>query len=1127
MAKEINMKVENLEKIITLIENSNKKICLFLGAGADISSGGKIFSVLKKEIVDNYSSYISDGLNPQEIDLAFEKIIDSKEHSREVLLDTVNSNSSKTVSDGYKIMALLAKYGFIETIITTNFFDFLEKTEEYIGESIFDYYINDNSLNVDDADDLRDAPKYLKLHGDAKHFCISHVTNDEINNRPYSDRINKLVANSLKNNIVIFIGYSGSDAKVTETIISQLTNLEKIYWINPKLNEDSILVKKLIETDKIIYNDSKFDDFIIKIGLRYLSKIKLNDSHPILISSLLKSNTVLSSKKLDFICGPNVERNEYSSLKNLKKINLITGKSGIGKTYLIKYFIEHSYKIQTLYLDLNYNENIKILDELVSLFGFVSETPFSLLYNICSWYNSKKQHLAFVLDSVNINNEENFNELVSFIAATKRLSNIYFIISSNDEKLLSKIKKIFLESDYQAIKMSGFTPNNVEDMALMLNVKDFSNIIDSSLLSEPYICSLVCNYYCNKTFEYSSNVFEVIEDSLAVRFNINPLSLHEELISIAKNEYENISNIKLQVSEFLTSLGLIDSTNLPVFKYDKFREYYLRCYLFRNSVEKTKQKNKLYASLKNKQVLDEKLYKAYVCYYSFVKTVEEATTRLLELNELLKETNNEWAIYFTRTCLYNIFSNQEKFLLDVFDKISFSSLCYELKRLIVEWIQLLENDAYAYILLKKFQELDAFTYELTIYSIDRFCEKLLWFPSFAEASSYYDNYKNYIFFGTSEIKIIKLLYSLMKLDNCKNISTQLSLYIINEIKKVSIECEPQKLVSLLAKYSYNIFFNSDSDIESKFSAISYEQEFISIIKHVVLGNVLTFKQYQYLVSLTNDIDNMFVFFASNLIVIQSMLVDCERTLLLSKKLIADLEFLEPQNIDFIISSVFMGLYHVDPKNRAKFVSFFEYTYQKFETCFFEQPTSQRTSTAKKFSDEFSQVFEDGFNPLAFLFYTSVLEKPEKQLNQYWTMCEHLSESGNISKILKIVHAIGQMISIYPDEGFKALGKVCDYKHEIIKKGLLRVMQESLVRYPAHTKKFLNSHHIFNKEDLNSLYGQVNESFTNRTLEQLHWSRLLFSAKLFDSSIVNRILILFCETNSLSQFIKDLFCPDNL
>lgn len=112
------MKIENLEKIVTLIENSSKKICLFLGAGADISSGGKIFSTLKKEIIDNYSNYVSEGLDQQEIDSVFEEIIDSKEHSREILLEAINSNSSKAISDGYKIMALLAKYGFIETIIT-------------------------------------------------------------------------------------------------------------------------------------------------------------------------------------------------------------------------------------------------------------------------------------------------------------------------------------------------------------------------------------------------------------------------------------------------------------------------------------------------------------------------------------------------------------------------------------------------------------------------------------------------------------------------------------------------------------------------------------------------------------------------------------------------------------------------------------------------------------------------------------------------------------------------------------------------------------------------------------------------------------------------------------------------
>ena len=1121
------MRIENLEKIVTLIEKSNKKICLFLGAGTDISSGGKLFSTLKKETINNFSDYMADGLSPQEIDNVFEEIIDSEKHSREILLESVNANGAQTVSDGYKLMALMAKYGFIETIITTNFFDYLEKTEKNIGESIFDYYINDKALNSADVDNLRNMPKYLKIHGDAKHFYISHVTNEEIKNKTYSERVNNLIVNSLKNNIVIFLGYSGSDDKLTEIFISKILDIDKVYWINPNLNKDSILIQNLIENDKIIYNDSTFDNFIIKLGLRYLSNIKLDDSHPILISSLLQANTKLSTKELLSISGPNIERDEYSALKILKKINIIIGKKGIGKTYLLKYFIEHSYNIQTLYLDLKYEEKTKILNELISSFGFVSETPFSLLYNICSWYNSQKQHLVFILDGINAHNKESINELISFIAATKRLSNIYFVISTYDEGIISNIKKIFEKPDYQIIKMSGFTTNNVEDMALVLNVKNFTNIFDTKLLSEPYICSLLLNYHRDKPLEYNCNIFGVIEGFLAEHFNINPLSLHEELITIAKNEYENITETSLSSGDVLASLDLIDTEESIRFKYDNFREYYLNCYLFRNNVEKTKQKNKLYNSLKNNQLLDEQLYKAYICYFSFIKTDEEAVKRLLELNELLQQTNNEWAIYFVRVCLDKIFLSQEKILFDVFNKISFSALCYELKRLIVEMVQSLENDDYAYILLKKFQDTNSFVYEISIYSIDRFVEKIQWFSKLSEATSYYDKYKNFVFSGTPESKILKHLYVLMRLDSYNELNRVFSSHIICKINEMKNECDPKKLVTLLSKYAYNILFNSDNDLEAKFNAISYEHELISIIEHVNAGNALTVNQYKYLIYLTDDIDNMFIFLVSNLIVVQSMMVDYTYTLSLAKKIITDENSLKPQNIDFIISSVFMSLYHIDPQNRSDFVSFFDDVYQKFEMCLFEQPTNQRTSTAKKFSDEFSKVFEDGFNPLAILFYTSIIENPNERLNQYWTMCECLSSSGNISKILKIVHAVGQMISLYPREGFEELSKACNYNHEIIKKGILRVMQESLVRYPTHTKNFIENSEIFTKKDLIFLYGQVNESFTNRTLEQLHWSRLFFSIKLTDPSIVKNILNLFRETNSLTSFIQDLFYQNNL
>ena len=71
------MILSEMNKLLTLIDQNNDNICLFLGAGADISSGGPLFSELKSKIIDKFTEYSANAMSNIDIQKIFEKTIDS------------------------------------------------------------------------------------------------------------------------------------------------------------------------------------------------------------------------------------------------------------------------------------------------------------------------------------------------------------------------------------------------------------------------------------------------------------------------------------------------------------------------------------------------------------------------------------------------------------------------------------------------------------------------------------------------------------------------------------------------------------------------------------------------------------------------------------------------------------------------------------------------------------------------------------------------------------------------------------------------------------------------------------------------------------------------------------------
>lgn len=116
-----------------------------------------------------------------------------------------------------------------------------------------------------------------------------------------------------------------------------------------------------------------------------------------------------------------------------------------------------------------------------------------------------------------------------------------------------------------------------------------------------------------------------------------------------------------------------------------------------------------------------------------------------------------------------------------------------------------------------------------------------------------------------------------------------------------------------------------------------------------------------------------------------------------------------------------------------------------------------------------------------------------------------------------------MISVYPQEGFAELRKMLKYDERIIHRGIVRILAENIQRFPVETIGFTNDiHDKLSNEDLLSVWGAQKRFVENRTFEQLHWSRLLYTLSRQNKDFIRKIIFSTQKAKTLSDFIS-LLC----
>lgn len=1155
-----NYTIQNVINYINVIKKQQcnvKGVCILLGAGADITSGGKTFRELKMDLLEANGIDITRNITDKNLTEKFDDLIEKfTQDDRSIELESIMEKIC-VPSEGYELLVFLAHLGYIDAVISTNFDVLLEQTEQELSVKPFDIFAPGRAIpgNYYEKRQVY-APVYVKLHGDLYGRLVTHLTKKEIESKQYGSEFLEMVTNIIKNYAVIAIGYGGYDDLLTDIFKDCIESIQPVYWCNiAEPSPDSQLVQVLNQQDKLRFLPCTFDAFFQELGLYFLKKQELHDTNPHFLPTIIKAK-VLNQKvlynntinnKTCLIERSEIENQILNFVVNVEKnAVMLVGNAGMGKTTAIHCFIDHYSDFFIMPIYMKKREQDGILKSLANAMGYKTDVPFSLLYNFANWCEQNQFSITFVIDEIylgdNVEDSVKYvKELFDFLKIISDCNCIKVILCINEgdyKKLSQKLEGSFYQKYIDTkICVQKFT---CEEMKMLL--KDNQVDLDQEsyeLLREPYMWGLVNNSKLNRYQSLDDCIGKYVESVILAN---NELGLTQPSLQIIleKIACASIQSQKLEIPAnilcHLQDCNIVEENGH--FTYDKYTEYYYYKYIVRKSdVAKY-----IFYDLCNPDYLQQKpVLKACIRALSDINTIAKLEQNLEAMAIYLNRNTKQdpYGVIMVMDSIKRIQQQKYNFMIDYLDNI-----CLQKSNIRSIFDIFCFTAIYAsedpYKLLNLMNDFSQLAYNAFIVKEDYNYNKLRDAIQKKDLKFYKDFLKKRYRGQTPQANFLEFLYLLTSFgpDNISSSYYEQLVTVFQEIfeeylKNCNCESAYNMVASKVKLYSYNILFNSGSDVEEKFYQAIHNNDLRSLYEKISKGAVLSIDEYLCLIEKAIDINNAWSFISCNFIVALSMQNDFDSTYSVMQDVLGKLDSRDiVKKLDFYLSSVFMSLYICQEQVFEHFNDIFAKVVDKYEVQLFNKPET-RLSTLQKFKDEFEMNFEDGFNPLAFYFYVApsrcytqgeCWNDGTEYLQNYWTLLEHCEQSGNYNEMLRIVHALGQMISIYPTEGYASLEKMAQYSHVIIRQGVIRILKENYLRYPLQTQHFIqHTHFDFSKEELLDIQSNRDPKWCNRTLEQLHWCRFFVNlSNIFAKKSLNIFMKQFYETDSYSSFIFAFF-----
>jgi len=315
---------------------------------------------------------------------------------------------------------------------------------------------------------------------------------------------------------------------------------------------------------------------------------------------------------------------------------------------------------------------------------------------------------------------------------------------------------------------------------------------------------------------------------------------------------------------------------------------------------------------------------------------------------------------------------------------------------------------------------------------------------------------------------------------------------------------------------------------------------LPLVRRIAGGSPLTNDDIDIVRPAVQGVDDIVSFLACNIIFSESFRLDPDATNNIFGSYFARFDqYTKAGEIDFFLSAVFVAHHSNGVAAQPLIETYMRRIVDELPQAVFLNPGMERAQVHLLYRDDFDQQFEDGFNPLAVYFYNAPSEQRRAvdlprylrsdRLRRTFTplyqeLLSRYEREGKARGIIRVIHALGQMISIWPVEGLTGLATQVGRDEPTVRRAVRRVLAEAFARFPVQTEMVMNqSGAAFDETALYDIRCSTDPRMAQRTQEQLQYCRVLRFLAAVDPSktLFLRLAEIFVTSESWEDALGDV------
>jgi len=1155
-----------------------RRICLFLGAGADIAAGGLTFWQFKRLCYERLTDS-RQGELPDEraIDRAFEQVfaqaLPADERAR-LIEKMFREAGAIEPSESYSLLALLVRARGIDALVTTNFDTMLERAADDLGGRSFNMFcpqavrpaaINGSYLHGNSI-------PYVKVHGDLASGVVTVISAEEIATAAYERDIEGIVREIVATQHIVLAGYSGFDIALAKIIADAVVDTPSlIFWCNPGPPHPSAPLVQRLGQERFTHIPIDFNRCIEILGREPLERPSALSDSSSFLSPLLHWRVDFANREFErAVPGGNtpgapkpIRRQDAEAaaaefLKSDKALAVVSGPSGYGKTTLIQR-VAHRHdrpngECRVVMLRAKALDSTDLEQALMCLFA-----PAAMHVGLGAlerWLKVRSIQLTVILDALN----EFSPDVTACLGLFRNCLRIAFSLPENSQiRLLLTMRHEtwnYIHGNVDAAQLAAvmWSPGGSDGSVLRpIPLDRFShqelaaaleiweevgkpqpaigqlNPRLRELLRDPFLLRIAVELGLNSPAVASASLLLDAyvsrklsgTDALTRARGVDGLTRLAGLCHSRGDDTFRLLDLDAccggdrEVARLVQDSGLVlrASDGMLQFEHDRTQEHFLALAIAAGESAPPLETLHDLVDLVRGGAADEKLLAAARRHLRSRPDRFELITlgQQIERSSSLSGEMAARVRAFTKEALVEaafeapqLVADYAQFTLDEAGRSSSSEgrvstalqaaalLSRELGLPVLEAGSRLSN-----ILLAN---------QAMVHLVDGLAEELRHAPQPIDLLTQ-PPFDTFLSAGSlspwaGAIRLLGLASALgpdnLGLDRYPAVATALGNAIRELTTNLRLDDEDiSRLAGAALRNLDRYLFNGLPEELDSFFSNGRRGEITAVLDHIAGGGTIGLVEIAGLTDFFRSFEFHFEFLALNILFALSSLNDFDATTQACQAHARGFTQATPaEEIDFFTGVE--GYRHI-VAGKAYDGAIDDLTRRLADDLdqVFYFDAGQRRGDKRGWRDPFDMMFEDGFNPMAG--YPLVAPAGHRvpphgrsdRLPVLSKMVAQLLERGAHDKIVRLIHALGQTIGIWPDEALEALGRLCGARDPLIRRALVRVLAEAFARRPLETQRLLDSvRGSLTSVELNIVRSAEDTRLGGRQFETIEWARIL-------------------------------------